>query len=255
MGKICSKCKTPKPLVKFGKNKKNKDGLQYICKDCRSGEYKEQKKKWRENNIEKLKEYQKKHKPVYNKEKRREEYLKNKEKENKSSKKWNEQNKEKLKECSRQYRINHPINKSDRNFKRNQKFKSDPLYKITHKIRGIIYQVLKNRGYKKNGRTENILGCTFEEFKLYIENQFEEWMNWNNHGTYTGTPKIHWQIDHIIPMASAKTLEDIIRLNHYTNLQPLDSYINQVVKRDKVDWNKGELPLLKLYDCGESFHV
>jgi hypothetical protein len=33
-----------------------------------------------------------------------------------------------------------------------------------------------------------------------------------------------WDIDHIIPISSAKTKEDIIRLNHYTNLQPLCSY-------------------------------
>lgn len=71
-----------------------------------------------------------------------------------------------------------------------------------------------------------MIGCTIEKFKAHLEEKFEEWMHWNNYGIYTGVPKVNWQIDHIIPLASAKSIEDIVRLNHYTNLQPLDSYIN-----------------------------
>ena len=43
-----------------------------------------------------------------------------------------------------------------------------------------------------------------------------------------------WDIDHIIPVSTAKTEEDIIKLNHYTNLQPLCSYINRYVKKDII---------------------
>jgi hypothetical protein len=85
-------------------------------------------------------------------------------------------------------------------------------------------------------RTFEILGCSYEEFKSYIENKFESWMNWNNHGLYTGNYSETWQLDHIIPISSAKTEEDIIKLNHYTNLQPLCSKINQIDKKDKLDW-------------------
>ena len=57
-------------------------------------------------------------------------------------------------------------------------------------------------------------------------------MNWSNHGKYNGEFNFGWDIDHIIPISSAKSEEEIIQLNHYTNLQPLCSYINRVVKRN-----------------------
>ena len=38
-------------------------------------------------------------------------------------------------------------------------------------------------------------------------------MNWSNQGK--------WHIDHIIPLDSAKTQEEIIKLFNYKNLQPL----------------------------------
>jgi hypothetical protein len=54
-------------------------------------------------------------------------------------------------------------------------------------------------------------------------------MNWENYG------KI-WDIDHIIPLASAINEQEVLKLNHYTNLQPLDSNINRNIKRDKLDF-------------------
>jgi hypothetical protein len=62
-------------------------------------------------------------------------------------------------------------------------------------------------------------------------------MNWNNHGNpIDGIYTINktWDIDHIIPLSSAKTEEDIIKLNHYTNLKPLCTYYNRFIKKDKI---------------------
>jgi len=61
-------------------------------------------------------------------------------------------------------------------------------------------------------------------------------MSWENRGLYNGELDYGWDIDHIIPLCTVETEEDIVRLNHYTNLQPLCSYKNRVVKRDLLEY-------------------
>jgi hypothetical protein len=93
---------------------------------------------------------------------------------------------------------------------------------------------MKKKGFSKKSKTQDILGCTFEEFKLYIESLFEDWMNWNNHGLYNGELNYGWDLDNIIPQSSVTTEKEIIKLNHHTNYQPLCSKINRDIKRNKL---------------------
>jgi len=60
-------------------------------------------------------------------------------------------------------------------------------------------------------------------------------MTWENYGKYNGDADYGWDIDHIIPLSMAKTEEEIIKLCHHTNLQPLCSFTNRVIKKDKYD--------------------
>ena len=61
----------------------------------------------------------------------------------------------------------------------------------------------------------------WEEYAKHLSKQFYnhpktgEKMTFDNHGLHG------WHLDHIIPLSTAKTEEDIIKLCHYTNLQPL----------------------------------
>ena len=60
-------------------------------------------------------------------------------------------------------------------------------------------------------------------------------MNWDNYGNPSDgliEPNKTWDIDHIIPVSSAKNEQELLELNHYTNLQPLCSYHNRYIKRD-----------------------
>jgi len=122
--------------------------------------------------------------------------------------------------------------KSERN--RNRK-KIDPLYNLIVSIRCSISNNFRCGGFTKSKRTENILGCTFFEFKIYIESKFELWMNWDNKGLYNGEFNYGWDIDHIIPISTGKNVEDMYRLNHFTNLQPLCSKTNREIKKDKYE--------------------
>lgn len=108
------------------------------------------------------------------------------------------------------------------------------MFKLTRNIRSLIRNSIRDKGYKKNSKTYNILGCSFEKFKLHIESQFESWMSWDNQGKYNGDFNYGWEYDHIIPLSSAKTEKDVLRLNHYLNFQPLCSKINREIKRDKI---------------------
>ena len=60
-----------------------------------------------------------------------------------------------------------------------------------------------------------MVGCSPQSLREHIESKFAGGMSWDNYGVNG------WHLDHIIPLASAKNKEEIIKLNHYTNLQPL----------------------------------
>ena len=96
------------------------------------------------------------------------------------------------------------------------RLKNDIIFKVSRSIRTRISKSIKRKNFRKNSKTQEILGCSFEEFKLYLEAKFEPWMSWLNKGLYNGEPNYGWDLDHIIPVSTAKTEEDIIRLNHYT---------------------------------------
>lgn len=81
------------------------------------------------------------------------------------------------------------------------------------------------KSWRKDGRTEQLLGADYKTVKKYIEGLFKDGMTWENHG--------EWHIDHIVPLASAKTEEEIKKLFHYTNLQPLWAEEN-LKKHDKM---------------------
>jgi hypothetical protein len=228
MLKKCSKCKEEKKFSEFSKDKYSKSGLKYWCKNCTKNYRKNNKelifethkkyydknkdkilsysKSWREINKE---EINKKTRNKYNENKDKERERKkryrenNKEKERLRIKKWYEENKEKVIERSSKYERNRRL--------------TDTLFKFKKNVRSLVRDSFKRGSidFMKNTKTEEILGCSIKEFRDYIEYKFTEGMTFENHGLNG------WHLDHIIPLFTAKTEEDVIRLNHYTNFQPL----------------------------------
>jgi hypothetical protein len=231
---VCNQCDKNETEVKIFKKR-------MICKKCSdkiwresNKEYvRERQKEWAENNKDKVSERQK------------EWYIRNKQQVNEKSKEWYDSNKDKVLEKQKEWYENNKERKSlmvknwrerNPNFKKdyeNNRYKNDTIFRLKSLISSSLRRSF-NSEVEKNKRTEIILGMSFNEFKLYLESKFENWMTWDNQGLYNGELNYGWDIDHIIPSSFAKTEEDIIKLNHYSNLQPLCSKINRDIKRDTI---------------------
>lgn len=152
--------------------------------------------------------------------------------------KYYQNNIEKERKRNKEYRNSHPeyvlrCRKSSILWGKNKR-KTDPLFKLKNNVRSLIRGTFKRKNVKKTKKTLLILGCTMEYFRHHIELQFEKWMTWENYGKYNGTYCFGWDIDHKIPVSSGVTEEEIIKLNHYTNLRPLCSKINRDIKRNLI---------------------
>lgn len=199
--KVCTKCGKTKCVITVTRSK-SKKGLRYVCKPCLAAskriysqknakKFNEYKKKWRQENIELARKREK------------ERRLKNA---------------TLLAEYQKKYRKSNTENRSKymKQYERERK-KTDPLYKLARNVRTLVGKSFKRVStyFKKESKTETLLGCTIPELRDHLEKQFLPGMTFENHG------RDGWHIDHIIPLASAKTQEEVEKLCHYTNLQPL----------------------------------
>jgi hypothetical protein len=209
--KECLECKNKKPLNEFYKDKTRKHGYTYKCKLCiriqnqvyyskNKEEHNLRNIKWQCENVEKQQRYSKK---SYLSLKTTPDWLKNK------------------------YKYNNSYQKL--------KYNDNPNFKIIKLIRNRFMQSLKHTN--KSTSSILLLGCSIEEFKLYLEQQFKSEMNWENHG-------IVWEIDHIKACANfdLKDIEQQKECFHYTNMQPLfktteiaeqHGYQNEIGNRNK----------------------
>jgi hypothetical protein len=260
MIKICNKCGVEKYIELFFKDKTKKDGYRNQCKECEKIRY----SKYNSDNIDKIKKYREDNKHelyLYNKEY----YQLNKSKLNESSKKYYQNNKsnllqiykdyyrdnkeskidyqklyykensEQIKSYQIQYRKENKKKISEKLTKYVKERKSkDPLFHLLINIRGLLGISIRNSGFIKSAKTISIIGCSISELKTHLESKFEPWMTWENYGKYNGEFNYGWDIDHIIPISSSKTEDDLVNLNHYTNLQPLCSKINRYIKKDNI---------------------
>jgi hypothetical protein len=123
------------------------------------------------------------------------------------TKNWLDNNPEKRKE----YRKNYKLRKHEQ---RKERRNSDPVFNLINRMRCRIWKYLNVLNITKKNKTFDIVGCSPEFLKKHLENQFTEGMTWELLGE-------HIHIDHIIPLSSAKTEDELYKLCHYTNLQPL----------------------------------
>ena len=107
------------------------------------------------------------------------------------------------------------------------RMRSDQMYATTRRVRNRTAAAFRLGGYSKRPLTKIVLGCDWETLKAHIEERFAPGMSWDN--------RREWHIDHIRPLASAMTEDDLVALCHYTNLQPLWA-LDNLSKGSKHHW-------------------
>lgn len=223
--KVCTQCKLLQSLEHFPNCKTGQHGKSAKCKNCDKINQKNRYLKNREIRIQKSKEYK-----IKNKERNakvdRARYLKQREA------KLVYQKKQRLNkpEYMKKYRIkNKEKIRLTSNIWAKNKYHTDLSYRLRNILQKRI--VANIRGYYKSQSTIDLLGCSIEEFKKYLESQFykDSRITWETYG-----PK-GWHIDHILPCASFDLTDPAQQkiCFHYTNMQPL-WWDKNIAKSDSI---------------------
>lgn len=182
--KICIDCKQEKNKTDFNKHNDRPDKLSDRCRPCTSLQWKER------------------YSGSYGETHRRlakERYEKKKDIIKKQTNDYYHKNKEAIFKKRLEYQ--------------KRKMKEDPKFAMSRRLRNRLYYALQKKSWKKNTKFAEYIGCTLDELKDHIAGLFQPGMTWENMG--------EWHIDHKIPLNSANTEEELYKLCHYTNLQPL----------------------------------
>lgn len=99
---------------------------------------------------------------------------------------------------------------------------TDQRFHLAGLLRSRLRSVVSGR--RRTASAIRDLGCSVAYLVEHLEQQFSPGMSWANHGNGVG----RWNIDHKIPLASVDltSREQLLRVCHYTNLQPLWSTDN-----------------------------
>ena len=109
--------------------------------------------------------------------------------------------------------------------------KSDPAFAIANSLRRTLADKVRTAKSGKSGGTFEILGCSIQEFIVYVEGKFAVGMSWANWGRGRGC----WHLDHIRPIASFDLTDPVQQRAcfHFTNHQPL-WWIDNIRKGAKI---------------------
>ena len=120
-----------------------------------------------------------------------------------------------------------------------ERIKKDINFLLISNLRTLTKGAIKRGGTETETKTIKLIGCSLEECREHIENQFDEkmdWTNWDRDG---------WHLDHIRPCSSFNMFfeEQQYVCFNWRNLQPLWWYENINKKdnyqaHDEENWEK-----------------
>ena len=203
--KVCTKCGEAFPLTEyfFARDKRYKSGFYPTCRKCKNASKRLYYANHRFELNQKNAEYRAIHQDRI------------KEKKKSANKAYREKNQIKLRDYDKEYKHR----------RRNE----DYIFKLVCQTRTAIYKSFARNGHVKADRCEKITGLPQDELIKYLIGTYKQ-----NYGhEWNGTENVH--IDHIVPISTAKTEEDVMRLCNYTNLQLLKAKDN-LAKSNKLNF-------------------
>lgn len=207
----CASCKQSRQIEFFAKRKDAKNGRRNQCKQCCAIAL----NKWKQSNREGLRAYHK----AYS--------LKNREKIRRYAKESYRKNAIKIRQKHNCYRARNK--KYFAEYQKNR-VKKDPSFKLRKNIsRRVSFALL---GSCKSSKVLDLVGCSAEFLRLWLESKWKPGMSWENYGLRG------WHIDHIRPCSSfdLEKPEQQRLCFHFLNLQPLWAHEN-LFKSDAWDGN------------------
>jgi hypothetical protein len=150
----------------------------------------------------------------------------NKDKVFESKRRYRAQNAEKIKLAKQKYFAENKAKISKALAERRAR---NPIVRLANSMRRSVRRYL-DAGQKGEMSSFEIIGCSKDDLRKHLESKFRGGMTWENYGSY-------WHIDHIVPLISAKSPEEVKRLCHWTNLQPLTAFEN-ISKGSKIPFDQ-----------------
>lgn len=196
MTHTCTKCGEVKAKTEFYKDSHSSLGHRSDCKACNTRKSVEYAKQNREKKSEAERQRRAADPEKY-------------------SAKWREYRQRNKEACAARDRAKH-----------RRKLETNPLYRFKATLRDLVKKSLRKGGWSKGTRSEEVIGCSFEDLQAHLISTALD-----NYGYWLDSEAYH--IDHIKPMASAKTNEEAIALNHWTNFQYLKP-VDNLKKGHKV---------------------
>jgi len=129
--------------------------------------------------------------------------------------------------------------------KKEEALKSTIEGRLKLRMKGYLHATLKVYKSKKTARTLELIGCTPQQLKENLKNQFQDGMNWSN-WAIDG-----WHIDHEVPIKyfvdNYDYKEEIIQKIcwHYSNLRPMWAKEN-IIKGNKISKKVAEKKIAEI---------
>ncbi len=213
----CLTCFKTLPKISFCINRSTKNGLNYHCKKCCVNHT----QKWLKTNPNYKKEYEEK--TGY-------------------SKKYRKENKAKRTAASKIWRINNlEHSKSYVRKRRKEKYLTDPIFRSQELIRNSFNNLVRKNGLIKTGKTFKLLNYSPKELWDHLKTFY------NTNCELCGKILITTEklvIEHKIPIGSASSLEELIKLNQFSNLRLAHKDCNQIKILQDVIYIKEKKKLL-----------